>query len=107
MAGLVVSDKNRRVANFHEETMRSVAEIIGAMGLESAADLRPWHILRRTGPNDIKNYSEIFNYVGVGDLLGENVPAAWGRACASACAENFENVTAMSAAGQSIEARIV
>jgi glutamate synthase domain-containing protein 2 len=107
MAGLVVSDKNRRVANFHEQTLRSVAEIIGAMGLEGTADLRPWHVLRRTGPNEIKNYSEIFDYLGVGDLVGENVPAAWGRACAMACAESFENINAMSDAGQSIEARIV
>ena len=104
MAGLVVSDKNRRVANFHERTLRSVAEIIGAMGLEGTADLRPWHVLRRTGPNEVKNYSEIFDYLGVGDLVGENVPAAWRRACASACAESFEHFNAMSDAGQSIEA---
>ena len=106
-AGLVVSDKNRRVANFHEQTLKSVAEIIGAMGLEGTADLRPWHVLRRTGPNEIKNYSEIFDYLGVGDLLGENVPAGWERACAMASAESFEHIKAISDAGQSIEARIV
>ena len=94
VAGLVVSDKNKRVANFHAETLRSVAEIIGAIGLEGTGDLCPWHILRRTGPNEIKNYSEIYRYVGDADLLNEDVPAGWERACAAACAESFENVMA-------------
>ena len=59
MQGLVPSDKYVRVANFHDETIDSLREIIGAMGIRHPSDLRPWHIMRRTSPTDIKHYGEI------------------------------------------------
>jgi len=43
-SGLVVSDKRIRVANYHKNTVHSLAQIIGAMGLNHPHQLKPYHI---------------------------------------------------------------
>jgi glutamate synthase domain-containing protein 2 len=90
-AGLVVGDKNARVAAFHRETLESTAELLGAMGLRSSSELRPWHILRRTGPDAIHHYGEIHRYLEPGALLREPLPEGWARACHAARADSFEH----------------
>ncbi len=92
-AGLVPARKGRRVANYHWETMESVSEIMGAAGLSSPADLRPWHIARRTTPNEIKNYSEIYAYLREGDLLTEPLPPSYARAWKAAAVHTFGHVS--------------
>ncbi|MFQ5608014.1 MAG: hypothetical protein ACE5GA_08710 [Candidatus Zixiibacteriota bacterium] len=47
----------------HEETVKSPAEILGAMGLTSAAELRPWHIMRRISPTEVRRYGELFEWL--------------------------------------------
>ncbi|MGH7885181.1 MAG: FMN-binding glutamate synthase family protein [Thermodesulfobacteriota bacterium] len=89
VAGLVVSDKKIRVANYHGETIKSVAEMIGAMGLPHTNDLKEWHIMRRTGVNEVHHYGEIYNYLKDGELLGEPLPLDYERACNAAVAESF------------------
>jgi glutamate synthase domain-containing protein 2 len=71
--GLVVSDKRRRAANFHRETVSSFKHMIEAMGLAHPSALRPWHILRRGGSHDVKSYAEIYNYISPGAFLGDIV----------------------------------
>ena len=90
--GLVVSDKKIRVANYHRETIESVAEIIGAMGIKNVDDLRRWHIMRRVGPNEVKHYGEIYDFLNRGELLKEPLPKAYARACEAAVAESFDHV---------------
>jgi glutamate synthase domain-containing protein 2 len=93
VAGLVVSDKKVRVANYHKETVNSVAEIIGTMGIERTEDLRQWHVMRRTSPNEVKHYGEIYEYLHEGDLLkDENLPATFERAYKAAVADTFEHI---------------
>jgi len=93
VAGLVVSDKKVRVANYHKETVNSVAEIIGTMGIARTEDLRQWHIMRRVGANDIKHYGEIYEYLHEGDLLkDESLPASFERAYKAAVAETFTHL---------------
>jgi len=93
VAGLVVSDKKVRVANYHKETVNSVAEIIGTMGIERTEDLRQWHIMKRTAPNEVKHYGEIYEYLHEGDLLkDENLPATFERAYKAAVADTFEHI---------------
>ena len=79
MNGLDVSDKKVRVHNFHEQTIESVAELLGAMGLTHTMQLRPWHLMHRVGPFDIKHYGELFHYLEQGELL-ENPPPSFKRA---------------------------
>ena len=93
VAGLVVDDKKVRVTNYHEETMNSVADIIGTMGIEHTEDLRQWHVMRRIAPNEVKHYGEIYEYLHDGDLLkDENLPATFERAYKAAVAESFEHI---------------
>lgn len=92
VAGLVVSDKKQRVANYHYETIESVAEMIGAMGISKTEDLRHWHITKRVGPNELKHYGEIYHYLNDGDLLKEELPKDYARACKAAVAESFDHI---------------
>ena len=80
------------VANFHIETIKSVSEIIGAMGIADPTDLRPWHIMRRVSPTEIRHYGEIYEFLQDGDLLKEPLPQTYERACNAASAETFEHV---------------
>ena len=93
VAGLVVDDKKVRVTNYHEETINSVADIIGTMGIKHTEDLRQWHVMRRIAPNEVKHYGEIYEYLHDGDLLkDENLPATFERAYKAAVAESFEHI---------------
>jgi glutamate synthase domain-containing protein 2 len=75
--GLVVSDKATRVANFHRNTVKAFCEIIAAAGLDHPRQLRPWHVVRRVGPTEVRTYAEIFDYLRPGDLLGSRIPEAY------------------------------
>jgi glutamate synthase domain-containing protein 2 len=89
--GLVVSNKRVRVANYHHATLESAAQLMEAMGIDRPSDLRPWHILKRVGPAEVKNYNEIFNYLKDGELLNGNIPESFRMACVGAVAHSFKN----------------
>ncbi|TDI86233.1 MAG: FMN-binding glutamate synthase family protein [Caldithrix sp.] len=94
VAGLVPEDKDKKVANFQQELVKSVCEIMGAMGIADPDHLHPWHIIRRTSPTEIKHYGEIYEFLKDGDLLKENLPTSYERACRAASADTFEHTTA-------------
>lgn len=52
MKGLVVKEKAQRVANFHEETVKSFIELMAAAGVSTPSELNRKHINRRTEMND-------------------------------------------------------
>ena len=87
--GLVVENKYKRVKNYHHETLHSLAELIGAMGVKSAEELRPWHIMRRINQYATKHYGELYEYLKPGDLLKEKLPESYARACSLASVESF------------------
>ncbi|MEM9340817.1 MAG: FMN-binding glutamate synthase family protein [Bacteroidota bacterium] len=89
MQALDIQDKAKRTSSFHDSTIESVAEIVGAMGLKTTGDLRPWHRVRRTDFTEIKNYSELFEYLEPGVLLKEPIPHQWERAVKSASSASF------------------
>lgn len=93
-AGLVPRQKSQRVANFHRETIESLCEMLGAIGLQSTSDLRPWHIMSRISQTQVKHYGEIYHYLREGDLLKTPLPEAYERACNSASAHSFDHVQA-------------
>ena len=92
MAGLDPTNKSVRVANFHRETIKSVSELLGAVGLKHSSDLRPWHIMHRVSPTETKHYGELYDYLEDGELLREPLPAAYKRACEAASAETFAHI---------------
>lgn len=91
VVGLDVNHKEVRVANYHRETLKTVAELVGAMGLTHTSGLRPWHLMKRTGLSDIHHYGEIYEFIDEGSLLGKDVPESFVRPLAAATAESFES----------------
>lgn len=87
--GLVVEEKRVRVARFHKETVESVAEMLGAMGLSHTRELKPWHIMRRTDASACHHYGEIFEYLEPGSLLRPHLPKSYARAWEAASPETF------------------
>jgi glutamate synthase domain-containing protein 2 len=89
VAGLDPTDKANRVASYHHETIKSLAEMIGALGLDSADELRPWHVMHRLSANQTKHYGELYNFLRGGELLADVLPPEYARACASASPDTF------------------
>jgi len=88
--GLHVGNKAQRVANFHRETVKSFFEVLGAAGLKSPRELKPWHIMRRVGSTEVRNYSEIYPYIEPNSLLGSTIPEAFARPWAAARPDTFQ-----------------
>src|SRR5262249_13733985 len=66
---LVVPDKLDRVANFHASTMRSLAELTAAAGLEHPSDFRPEHFCRRVSAHEVMTFRELYPQLEPGELL--------------------------------------
>eukprot|EP00038_Savillea_parva_P000537 m.96822 g.96822 ORF g.96822 m.96822 type:complete len:621 (+) comp10184_c2_seq1:140-2002(+) len=66
MRGLVVEDKCNRVANFHERTVKSACEIMGAIGCAHPADVRPTHIMKRIDESTVASVAELYPLVEYG-----------------------------------------
>ena len=82
--GLVIDEKKHRVADFHTNTMHSFCELVGAMGLEDPADIRPELILRRVENNIVLPLNKIYDFIPEGILLSKTIPeryqSDWERA---------------------------
>jgi glutamate synthase domain-containing protein 2 len=91
--GLVVEDKTQRVFNYHRSTLESVCEIMGAMGVSSTSELRPWHLMRRFGPFEVKHYGELFECLEPGSLLGPTPPKGFARAWKMARPDSFDSAS--------------
>jgi glutamate synthase domain-containing protein 2 len=75
---IVVSDKSKRVANFHRETVTNLVELVGAAGLNGIHELEPKHINRRIQGTDVKNYAQLYPVIESGSLLdNEKIPESW------------------------------
>lgn len=75
--GLVVSDKRTRVKNFHEQTLKGVAEMLGAMGVTDHRALSPYYIRRRISAFEVKNLDEMIDWTPVGAYLRGEIPERW------------------------------
>jgi len=71
--GLVVSDKRIRVKNFHKNNVASLAHMIGAMGLETPNQLKPWHVKRRIDLTEVRSYDDLYPQVEDGDFIVKNL----------------------------------
>lgn len=87
--GLVVTDKRTRVKNFHEQTLKGVAEILGAMGIKDHQSLTPYHLKRRVSQFDVKSLEEIVPWVKEGAYLEGNVPLRWKKDFEISSSERF------------------
>ncbi|MFZ4715283.1 MAG: FMN-binding glutamate synthase family protein [Bacteriovoracaceae bacterium] len=87
--GLVVSDKRTRVKNFHEQTLKGVAEILGAMGVHDHRHLTPHDLRRRVSQFDVRSLADIVPWVREGAYLQNEIPERWRRDFELATAEHF------------------
>jgi len=69
---LDVDDKAARVARFHRNTMKAVAEMVGAAGLDHAAEVLPRHFMVRHKDARTLNGEEAFPRMAEGALLGND-----------------------------------
>jgi glutamate synthase domain-containing protein 2 len=74
VAGLVVEDKKIRVANYHEETVKSFVELLGAAGLETHEKLTRSHIYRRVFMNQVRTFEDIYPSLEPGCMIEGNIP---------------------------------
>ncbi len=72
--GLDVQDKSVRVANFHDATVESFLEILGATGLSNPTQLKPHFIYRRVSLTQVKTLNQIYDYIEPGALLSKPYP---------------------------------
>ena len=76
--GLVVSDKLTRVANFHAATVKNLAELVAAAGLDDIAQLEPKHINRRVQGTEIQTYAQLYPSIEAECLLNDGtIPVDW------------------------------
>ena len=69
---LVVPDKAERVHNFHRLTLKALSGMLAAAGLEHPDDLKPYHLVRRVSPTEIRQFSELHTFLQPDELLGED-----------------------------------
>src|SRR5690554_5112901 len=69
--GLVVADKKYRVANYHNETVKSASELMAAAGIKHPDDLHRVFIQRRISPDRVLTYLDSYRYIPKGSLLQE------------------------------------
>ena len=65
---LVVPDKATRVQQFHDETLKALAELVAAAGLRHPIELGPQHIVRRVAQNDVRLLSLVAQFIRPGSL---------------------------------------
>jgi glutamate synthase domain-containing protein 2 len=69
MAGLVVEDKKRRVANYHRDTVESCVELAAAIGINDPHLITRDLVYRRIFMNAVKTFEEIYPPADPGAFL--------------------------------------
>lgn len=71
VAGLNVNNKKQRVANFHQETMNSLVELLAAAGLCQPSEVTRHLIYRRVSVSETRSLAQIYPYLKPGVLLDQ------------------------------------
>jgi glutamate synthase domain-containing protein 2 len=66
---LDVPDKASRVANFHNNTLYALKELIQATGLGHPSELGPEHVIRRVSSNEVRSLATLYRFLEPGELL--------------------------------------
>jgi glutamate synthase domain-containing protein 2 len=86
---IVVSDKSLRVASFHRETVKALAELVAAAGLTRPCELRPHHLMHRAAPDRVVTYAEQYRFLQPGELIAGTDDPRFRTAWRMARAESF------------------
>jgi len=87
---LDVPDKSSRVANFHENTLIALKELVQATGLTHPEQIGPEHLIRRVSSTEVRSLASLYRFVEPGELVG-TVPdhVVFQRFWAAARADTF------------------
>ena len=66
---LVPGDKAERVANFHDNTLKALAQLVSAAGLTHPSQLKPHHLVRRVSSSQVRLVSTLMPFLKPGQLL--------------------------------------
>ena len=91
---LVVEDKAPRVANFHRNTLRALAQLLGAAGLSHPNELQPWHLHVRHQSGAIVHGDDVYAHLAPGGILEGEMNEAFEREWSRASPDSFEPVFA-------------
>ncbi|UII21677.1 FMN-binding glutamate synthase family protein [Fulvivirga ligni] len=69
MKGLVVSEKWKRVKNYHHETLKDFMELLAASGNTSTEQLNRSHVYKRSFNNNLLSFEEIYPSQAAGSFL--------------------------------------
>jgi glutamate synthase domain-containing protein 2 len=86
---LVVEDKAGRVFAFHKATLKALAEVLAAAGLDHPSQLLPMHISRRVTADRVETYEEIYPPLAPGALIAGSADPRFINAWRLASAETF------------------
>jgi glutamate synthase domain-containing protein 2 len=75
--GLVPEHKSERVRSFHEKTVKSFMEMLGAAGLSHPDELDAWHVVRRVDAGRVMSLAEIYPRFEPGCLLAGECPEVY------------------------------
>jgi len=88
---LVVPDKAERVFNFHRNTLKALAEMLAAAGLDHPSKLGPHHLAKRINATEIRLFSQIHFAMRPGALLEGGVTSSfYADSWKMASAESFD-----------------
>ncbi len=69
-----VQQKRQRVHRYHDSTLESFRELLGAMGKSRVSQLQPSDIHRRTADERERSYGELYTFLDQGVLLTDAIP---------------------------------
>jgi glutamate synthase domain-containing protein 2 len=86
---LVVADKGERVYRFHRSTLKALAEVVAAAGLEHPSQLQPRHFSRRVSPSVVQRFDQLYRFLRPGELLAGTDDPRFADAWRAARADSF------------------
>jgi glutamate synthase domain-containing protein 2 len=87
---LVVPDKAERVAQYHRSTVKALAEVVAAAGLDHPGQFRPYHFSKRVSPTRVMTYEELDRFLEPGELIRGTDDPRFKRPWHLARAESFD-----------------
>lgn len=86
---LVVPDKATRVYNYHRATVRALAELVAAAGLDHPSEIRPIHFSRRRSGAEVVSFEQLYPALEAGELIDGTDHPRYSDAWRMAQAESF------------------
>ncbi|WP_440617355.1 FMN-binding glutamate synthase family protein [Cysteiniphilum sp. 6C5] len=87
---LDIDDKKQRVYRFHDATVKSFTELVGAMGLKNPSELSASRVIRRIDEKTVQSLDEVYQYLKKGSLLDDtNLPIQYAKYWQQALADQF------------------